>query len=237
MSKTSKTKVPQAATVAEADSLSESSDGIIAVERHLLDSQAVYCGVDEAGAGPLCGDVVAAAVILDPQHTIAELTDSKKLTEKKRERLFDEIRETALDFCIASASVEEIDQLNILNARMLAMSRAIAGLTLKIDHALIDGNKCPDSSIPMTAIIKGDALVASISAASVLAKVQRDRDMVTMEQTYPGYGFAKHKGYGTKQHLAALAELGPTPIHRRTYAPVKATLAHRSVDSSSISEL
>ncbi|WP_300427007.1 ribonuclease HII [uncultured Thalassolituus sp.] len=194
------------------------------IEQSLIDQQLLYCGVDEAGAGPLCGDVYAAAVILDPEQPIPELTDSKKLSEKKRERLFDEIRERALDYCIASATVEEIDSINILNARMLAMSRAVAGLTLPCDHALIDGNRLPELTIPADAIIKGDALVAAISAASVLAKVQRDREMIQMDEKYPGYGFAKHKGYGTKAHLEALQALGPCPIHRRTYAPVKALL-------------
>lgn len=193
-------------------------------EQTLIDQGVLYCGVDEAGAGPLCGDVFAAAVILNPDHIIPELTDSKKLSEKKRERLFDEIRESALDYCIASASVAEIDQLNILNARMLAMSRAVAGLSLPCDHALIDGNRLPELDIPADAIIKGDALVAAISAASVLAKVQRDRDMLEMDKQYPGYGFAKHKGYGTKAHLEALAQLGPCEIHRRSYAPVKKLL-------------
>ena len=193
-------------------------------EAALIREGLIYCGVDEAGAGPLCGDVVAAAVILDPDKPIPELTDSKKLTEKKRERLFDEIREKAVDFCIASASVEEIDSINILNARMLAMTRAVEGLRVPCDHALIDGNKLPDSDMPATALIKGDARVAAISAASVLAKVQRDRDMLDMEEQYPGYGFANHKGYGTKAHLEALDALGPCPIHRRTYAPVKRLL-------------
>jgi ribonuclease HII len=195
-------------------------------ESALLDNGLIYCGVDEAGAGPLCGDVVAAAVILNPDDPIPELTDSKKLTEKKRERLFDEIREKAVDFCVASASVEEIDRLNILNARMLAMTRAVEGLRLPCDHALIDGNKLPKLNIPATALIKGDARVAAISAASVLAKVQRDRDMVAMEERFPGYGFAKHKGYGTKMHLEALEALGPCEIHRRSYAPVKRLLTH-----------
>lgn len=199
-----------------------------AIEQSLIDQQLLYCGVDEAGAGPLCGDVYAAAVILDPEQPIPELTDSKKLSEKKRERLFDEIRERALDYCIASATVEEIDSINILNARMLAMSRAVAGLTLPCDHALIDGNRLPELIIPADAIIKGDALVAAISAASVLAKVQRDREMIQMDEKYPGYGFAKHKGYGTKAHLEALQALGPCPIHRRTYAPVKALLKEES---------
>ncbi len=199
-----------------------------AIEQSLIDQQLLYCGVDEAGAGPLCGDVYAAAVILDPEQPIPELTDSKKLSEKKRERLFDEIRERALDYCIASATVEEIDSINILNARMLAMSRAVTGLTLPCDHALIDGNRLPELTIPADAIIKGDALVAAISAASVLAKVQRDREMIQMDEKYPGYGFAKHKGYGTKAHLEALQALGPCPIHRRTYAPVKALLKEES---------
>ncbi|WP_370292306.1 ribonuclease HII [Thalassolituus sp.] len=198
------------------------------IEQSLIDQQLLYCGVDEAGAGPLCGDVYAAAVILDPEQPIPELTDSKKLSEKKRERLFDEIRERALDYCIASATVEEIDSINILNARMLAMSRAVTGLTLPCDHALIDGNRLPELTIPADAIIKGDALVAAISAASVLAKVQRDREMIQMDEKYPGYGFAKHKGYGTKAHLEALQALGPCPIHRRTYAPVKALLKEES---------
>ena len=193
-------------------------------ESALLENGLIYCGVDEAGAGPLCGDVVAAAVILNPDDPIPELTDSKKLTEKKRERLFDEIREKAVDFCVASASVEEIDRLNILNARMLAMTRAVEGLRLPCDHALIDGNKLPKLKMPATALIKGDARVAAISAASVLAKVQRDRDMVAMEERFPGYGFAKHKGYGTKMHLEALEALGPCEIHRRSYAPVKRLL-------------
>ena len=131
------------------------------------------------------------------------------------------IKAQALDFCIARATVEEIDEINILNARMLAMSRAIAGLSLHCDHALIDGNKLPEIDVPATAIIKGDALVAAISAASVLAKVQRDREMIVLDQEFPGYGFAKHKGYCTKAHLEALAELGPCAIHRRSYAPVK----------------
>lgn len=197
------------------------------IEQQLLVRGVLYCGVDEAGAGPLCGDVMAAAVILDPEQPIDELNDSKKLTEKKRERLFDLICERALDFCIARATVDEIDRMNILQARMLAMSRAVAGLQLSCTHALIDGNRVPDLVMPATAIIKGDALVASIAAASILAKVQRDREMIDMESLYPGYGFAKHKGYGTAMHLAALQLLGPCPIHRRSYAPVKALLSSR----------
>lgn len=194
------------------------------IEQQLLDDAIAYCGVDEAGAGPLCGDVVAAAVILDPEQPIPELTDSKKLSEKKRERLFDEIRDKAIDYCIARATVEEIDSINILNARMLAMSRAVNGLQETCRHALIDGNKLPELEIEATAIIKGDALVAAISAASVLAKVHRDREMIDLDKEYPQYGFAKHKGYGTKAHLEALQEHGPCAIHRRSYAPVKKLL-------------
>ncbi|MDF1763548.1 MAG: ribonuclease HII [Oleibacter sp.] len=205
------------------------TDSITEIESQLIEQGVLYCGVDEAGAGPLCGDVVAAAVILDPSVNIPELTDSKKLSEKKRNVLFDIIRETALDYCIASASVEEIDRLNILNARMLAMSRAVAGLSLPCEHALIDGNRLPKLDIDATPIIGGDALVAAISAASILAKVHRDREMLLMDEKYPGYGIAKHKGYGTAVHLEALNRLGPTPIHRRSYAPVKAALGNMPV--------
>lgn len=194
------------------------------IEASLCQQGIPYCGVDEAGAGPLCGDVMAAAVILDPENPIEGLNDSKKLTEKKREKLFDEIREKALDYCIARATVEEIDQLNILNARMLAMSRAIDGLKLPCQHALVDGNKAPQTTLDVTTIIKGDSLVTAISAASVLAKVQRDREMLELDKQYPGYGFAKHKGYGTAAHMEALQALGPCEIHRRSYAPVKALL-------------
>lgn len=180
-----------------------------------------FCGVDEAGAGPLCGDVVAAAVILDPNNPIAGLNDSKKLTEKKREALFTEICEKAIDYSIARATVEEIDSLNILNARMLAMSRAIAGLTRPCMHALIDGNRLPETAMQCTALVQGDGLVEAISAASILAKVTRDREMVEMDKLYPEYGFAKHKGYGTKAHLEALVVHGPCPIHRLSYKPVQ----------------
>lgn len=197
---------------------------LLSIEEALINSTVPYCGVDEAGAGPLCGDVFAAAVILDPAQPIVGLNDSKKLSEKKREALFDEICAKALDFCIAKASVEEIDRLNILNARMLAMSRAVSGLHLPCLHALVDGNRLPEMPMEGTAIIQGDALVASISAASILAKVQRDREMLQLDALYPGYGFAKHKGYGTAMHLEALQRLGPCPIHRRSYAPVKALL-------------
>ncbi len=196
----------------------------IAAEQRLLDDGIIYCGVDEAGAGPLCGDVLAAAVILDPEKPIPGLTDSKKLSEKKREYLFDVIREQALAYSIARATVEEIDRINILKARMLAMSRAVEGLAGQCQHALIDGNRLPQLTIPATAIVKGDSLVTSIAAASVLAKVQRDSEMLELDSQYPGYGFARHKGYGTKVHLEALQRLGPCPVHRRTYAPVRALL-------------
>jgi ribonuclease HII len=198
---------------------------IIEQEQVLIDQSLIYCGVDEAGAGPLCGDVVAAAVVLDPNNPIAELNDSKKLSEKKREMLFPIIKEKALAYCIARCSAQEIDDINILNARMLAMSRAIDGLNITIQHALIDGNRLPkDLSCAGTAIVKGDALVGAISAASVLAKVQRDHDMVELDKLYPGYGLAKHKGYPTKAHLEALQELGPTEIYRKTYGPVRKLL-------------
>ena len=193
-------------------------------EQQLQEQNIPYCGVDEAGAGPLCGNVVAAAVNLDPNNPILGLNDSKQLSEKKREALYAEICAKAVDFSIACATVEEIDQLNILNARMLAMSRAIAGLTRPCMHALIDGNKIPKTNMPCTALVKGDGLVAVISAASVLAKVTRDREMLKMDKLYPNYGFAKHKGYGTKAHLEALNQYGPCPIHRRSYAPIKKLL-------------
>lgn len=196
----------------------------IPAEQRLLDDGILYCGVDEAGAGPLCGDVLAAAVILDPERPIPGLTDSKKLSEKKREYLFDVIREQALGFAIARATVEEIDRINILKARMLAMTRAVEGLNGQCEYALIDGNRLPELQIPATAVVKGDSLVASIAAASVLAKVQRDREMLALDAEFPGYGFARHKGYGTKAHLEALNTLGPCPVHRRSYAPVRALL-------------
>jgi len=198
---------------------------IIPQELVLMQQAIMYCGVDEAGAGPLCGDVVAAAVILDPENPVAGLNDSKKLTEKKREALFPEIKEKALAFCIARASVEEIDEINILHARMLAMTRAVNGLTMAPQHALIDGNRLPlNLCCDATPIVKGDALVAAIAAASVLAKVQRDHEMVKLDALYPQYGLAQHKGYPTKAHIAALNEHGPVDIYRKTFGPVKALL-------------
>lgn len=185
----------------------------------------LLAGSDEAGRGPLAGDVVAAAVILDPNNPIVGLADSKKLSQKKREILFDEIKEKALAFCIARASVAEIDEINILHASMLAMQRAISGLTIVPEHALIDGNRIP-KDLPCSAefVIKGDDRVEAISAASILAKVERDNEISALAERYPGYGLEKHKGYPTAQHLAALEELGVTPIHRQSYGPVKRIL-------------
>ena len=184
----------------------------------------LVAGVDEAGRGPLAGPVVAAAVILDDLKPINGLADSKKLSALRRELLFDEIRAKALCCSVAFASVEEIDQLNILQATMLAMTRAVEGLRLKPHKALIDGNRLPPLRILAEAIIKGDALVPSISAASILAKVVRDRWCVAFDLHYPQYGFAVHKGYGTARHLAALREHGACPQHRRSFAPVAGVL-------------
>ena len=175
------------------------------------------CGVDEAGRGPLCGPVVAAACILPDGLVIEGLNDSKKLTPKKRDQLFDFICENAVAYCIAEASVEEIDQLNILEADLLAMRRAIDGLSVKADFALIDGNVARDFQIPARAIVKGDATSPSIAAASILAKVTRDRQCVELDALYPQYGIAKHKGYGTKVHMDALRKYGPSPIHRKQF--------------------
>ncbi|MDM4767359.1 ribonuclease HII [Pelomonas sp. SE-A7] len=184
----------------------------------------LVAGVDEAGRGPLAGPVVAAAVILDPEQPIAGLGDSKVLSEKKRERLFDEIRAKALCCCIAEATVEEIDRLNILQATMLAMRRAVEGLRLKPVLVLVDGNRLPVLKIPAEAIVKGDAKVPAISAASILAKVHRDRLCLGMHEAHPEYGFAMHKGYPTAEHLAALREHGVSPWHRRSFAPVREVL-------------
>lgn len=185
----------------------------------------LLAGVDEVGRGPLAGDVVAAAVILDPDNPVAGLADSKKLSEKKREALFDEIREKALSFAIARATVEEIDRLNILHASMLAMKRAVVQLSLQPEFVLVDGNRKPDWHYACDTVVKGDDRVAAIAAASILAKVTRDREMVVLDQQYPGYGLAGHKGYPTKVHMEALSRLGATPIHRRSFAPVQRQLA------------
>lgn len=175
------------------------------------------CGVDEAGRGPLCGPVVAAACILPMGLVIEGLNDSKKLTPKKRDALYDYICENAISYCIAEASVAEIDELNILEATLLAMRRAIAGLSVPADFALIDGNVARDFQIPARAIVKGDATSPSIAAASILAKVTRDRQCEELDRLYPQYGIAKHKGYGTKVHMDALREHGPSPIHRKQF--------------------
>ena len=176
------------------------------------------CGVDEAGRGPLAGPVFAAAVILPRGYVIDGVNDSKKLTEKKREQLYSKIKEQSLAYCVASASVDEIDEINILNATFLAMTRAVSGLQVKADFALVDGNRQPKGfSIPCQTIVKGDGISASIAAASVLAKVSRDRMMIKADEIYPEYMFAKHKGYGTALHCELLNKYGPCPIHRLTF--------------------
>lgn len=182
----------------------------------------LIAGVDEAGRGPLAGPVVAAAVILNPRERIAGLADSKKLSPRKRERLFDEIRGSALCCSIAEASIEEIDTLNILQATLLAMQRAVAGLRLRPNKVLVDGNRLPALAVAAEAVVHGDALIPAISAASILAKVHRDRWCVEADRQWPQYGFAAHKGYGTVAHLAALQRFGPCALHRRTFAPVAA---------------
>ncbi|OOE90361.1 MULTISPECIES: ribonuclease HII [Salinivibrio] len=184
----------------------------------------LIAGVDEVGRGPLVGAVVTAAVILDPAQPIAGLTDSKKLSEKKRLALYDEIKQKALAWAVGRAEPEEIDSLNILHATMLAMQRAVDGLSVTPDYALIDGNRVPSLSMPAEAVVKGDLRVAEISAASILAKVDRDHEMAMLDAAYPNYGFAQHKGYPTKVHMAALAEHGALPMHRKSFKPVKRAL-------------
>ncbi|KLN97632.1 ribonuclease HII [Moellerella wisconsensis] len=184
----------------------------------------LIAGVDEVGRGPLVGAVVTAAVILDPNNPIIGLMDSKKLSEKRREKLFIEIQEKALSWSIGRAEPEEIDNINILQATMLAMQRAVAGLSIQPDFVLIDGNRCPALSMPSQSVIKGDSLVQEISAASILAKVTRDREMVALDQQYPEYGFAKHKGYPTALHLEKLAQYGAIALHRKSFAPVRRAL-------------
>lgn len=201
-----------------------------AYERDLRDRGiAPVAGIDEAGRGPLAGPVVAAAVVLPscwiaagPPESLQELNDSKQLSEKKRERLFAALHEfPEIDFGIAAVEAEEIDRINILQATHLAMNRALAGLRSPAAHALVDGNPVKTLTAPQTAIVKGDSLSFSIAAASILAKVTRDHLMMEHDRRHPAYGFAGHKGYGTKQHLAAIAEHGPCPIHRRSFAPLK----------------
>lgn len=184
-------------------------------------------GVDEVGRGPLVGAVVTAAVILDPARPIEGLRDSKKLTDKRREALAVEIREKALAWSLGRAERIEIDEINILKATMLAMQRAVNGLKEHPDFVLVDGNRCPLLTYPCQAVVKGDALVAAISAASILAKVARDAEMVALHERFPQYGFAEHKGYPTAKHLAALQEFGPILEHRRSFGPVREALSHR----------
>ena len=190
----------------------------------IWDSVGLIAGVDEAGRGPLAGPVFAAAVILDARQPVKGLADSKQLSALKRERLFDEIRAKALCCSIAQASVQEIDELNILQATMLAMRRAVDGLRLRPAKVLVDGNRIPVLDILAEAIVQGDALIPSISAASILAKVQRDRWCVELDVRFPQYGFAKHKGYGTLQHMTALRTLGACEQHRKSFRPVAAAL-------------
>lgn len=184
--------------------------------------QGHYAGVDEVGRGPLVGDVVTAAVILDPVNPIAGLNDSKKLTEKKRDALYSEICEKALSYSVGRASPREIDELNILHATMLAMQRAVTGLSQKPSLVLVDGNRTPDFGTTAHAIVKGDGLIDAISAASIIAKVTRDNEMAELDAKYPQYGFAKHKGYPTKAHFEALAEHGIIDEHRKSFKPVAA---------------
>ena len=191
----------------------------------LIVPEGLVCGVDEAGRGPLAGPVVAAAVILDPARPIAGLNDSKKLSARKRVALAGLIRERALAWAVAEASVEEIDQLNILHASMLAMQRAVAALQVTPERALIDGNRCPSLAMPAEAVVQGDAKVAAIAAASILAKTVRDEGMLGLHAQYPHYGFDRHMGYPTAAHCAALAAHGVSPVHRRSFAPVARQLS------------
>lgn len=186
----------------------------------------LLAGVDEVGRGPLAGPVIAAAVILDPQHPIVGLADSKKLTEKRRQSLSEQIRDQALAWALGRAEVEEIDNINILQASLLAMQRAVEALPLKARRVLVDGNRCPvlAEGVEVQAIVKGDSTVPAISAASIIAKVARDKEMCTWALQYPDYGFEGHKGYPTQKHLHALHTLGVTPLHRRSFAPVRACL-------------
>lgn len=187
----------------------------------------LLAGVDEVGRGPLAGDVVTAAVILDPDKPIEGLADSKKLTERRRQQLAMDIREKALYWHISRASIAEIDQYNILQATLMAMVRAVDGLGCRPEYVAVDGNRMPVWNYSGETVVKGDDKVPAISAASIIAKVYRDNEMCVFDQQYPGYGFAAHKGYGTKQHLQAIKQLGPSPIHRCSFEPVKSMLATR----------
>ena len=181
----------------------------------------LLAGVDEVGRGPLAGDVVTAAVILDPERPIEGLADSKKLSEKRRQILYHEIKEKALHWTLGRASVAEIDEINILQATLLAMVRAVDALAVSPELVLVDGNRLPKWHYKAQAVVGGDGRIAAISAASIIAKVTRDAELVALDRLYPGYGFAAHKGYGTAQHLAALQEFGPCPVHRQSFRPVR----------------
>jgi ribonuclease HII len=191
----------------------------------LVPAQTLTAGVDEAGRGPLAGPVAAAAVILDPARPVSGLADSKALSESRRDELAGAIRESALAWCVSFAQVAEIDRLNILHASMAAMARAVVALVPAPQVVLVDGNRCPPVACTAHAVVQGDRRVACISAASILAKVARDSRMRELDALYPGYGFARHKGYPTAMHRAALSRLGPTPEHRRSFGPVRACLA------------
>ncbi|MCB1683260.1 MAG: ribonuclease HII [Pseudomonadales bacterium] len=203
---------------------------------NLIRAQKRTAGVDEVGRGPLAGPVVAAAVILDPRRLPPGLRDSKRLTAARRERLDVEIRHNALAWALGRAEVAEIDRLNILNATLLAMQRAVAALTIPPEYVLVDGNRLPELIVPARAIVGGDDLIPEISAASIVAKVARDREMTELDRIYPGYGLARHKGYPTPAHLRALEHLGPTPVHRRSFAPVRRAAA-ASVDGVTCSRV
>ncbi|MBQ8514896.1 MAG: ribonuclease HII [Ruminococcus sp.] len=203
--------------MAKKAAVKKSTEELYAYDAQLRQAYPLLCGVDEAGRGPLAGDVYAAAVILDPMQPIEGINDSKKLTEQKRELLFEEICQKARAFCIAVGTLEEIETLNILGATMLAMQRAVAGLSETPDYVLVDGNRKPKLNVSAQTVVKGDANSASIAAASILAKVARDRNLRELDEMYPQYGFSKHKGYGTKAHYEALLEYGPSPVHRMSF--------------------
>ncbi len=203
--------------MAKTAAVKKTTEELYAFDSEKRQSYPVLCGVDEAGRGPLAGDVYAAAVILDPDDPIEGINDSKKLSEKKRELVFEEICRKAKAYCIATASVAEIEEINILNAAMLAMKRAVEGLGIQPDYVLVDGNRLPELSVSAEAVVKGDANSASIAAASILAKVARDRNLRELDEMYPEYGFSKHKGYGTKAHYEAILAHGPSPVHRMSF--------------------
>jgi len=198
---------------------------VINLQEELPAVEGMLAGVDEAGRGPLVGNVVAAAVILDKNQPVDGLADSKKLSARRREQLAEQIRERAIAWSVVSIDAAEIDRINILQATLLAMKQSVEQLAIVPGHVFIDGNRCPDIDVPATAVVKGDARVAEISAASILAKVERDAQMLVLHETWPQYGFDKHKGYPTKAHFEALAEHGPCPEHRRSYGPVRRAVA------------